>query len=197
MPDLRAAQRNAEWAARMREIQKKRGMAGRNQLWTEEEDATCRRLYPDYKAIHKSLPHRSLRAVRGRGQKLGLAPKRNLITAAELSKLRRLYPTATRSELRSAFPQRSVGAIERLARYYRIWKRTKPLKPTGHALIDAIRARCHELNYSMVDLDDIAGTGKYFASARWCGAKKVAAAHVVRAVAALDGQLSVEWSRLQ
>jgi hypothetical protein len=38
----------------------------------------------------------------------------------------------------------------------------RSIRRAGHALLDAIRARCAELGYGMADLDRLAGTKRRF-----------------------------------
>lgn len=46
----------------------------------------------------------------------------------------------------------------------------------------------------MVDLDAIAGTGNYFEKAKWNFSGKADLRCVAKAIAALDGQITVVWS---
>lgn len=197
MPDLRYAQRGAQRAAQLRTLNERRGYAGNNKLWTEAEDKICRDLHPDYQAILRTLPYRSYYAVRNRCQKLGLAPKRNLVTSADVSKLRRFYSTSKPDELRRLLPGRSLKQIRAIARYYGIRKRRRGFLPTGHPIIDDIRQRCFNLNYSMVELDREAGTGSYFAKGGWHSPNGFSPAKVAKAIVVLDGQIKAEWSSLQ
>ncbi|YBV98580.1 hypothetical protein M1D80_14225 [Phyllobacteriaceae bacterium JZ32] len=59
-------------------------------------------------------------------------------------------------------------------------------------LRDAIRARCFELRYSMVDLDAIAKTKSYFQKANW-HATGLNYKAVCKAIDALDEELTVRW----
>jgi hypothetical protein len=69
--------------------------------------------------------------------------------------------------------------------------RSKP-KATGHPLIDTIRDRAFDLRLSMVDLDAMAGTKRYFQKASWCPGRPNRKA-LLRAVEVLGGQISVRW----
>ncbi|PRD40426.1 hypothetical protein C5748_26995 [Phyllobacterium phragmitis] len=162
-------------------------------LWTPEEDELCRTYGVDYTVLIKKLPHRSYSALRGRCQKLGLRPQRNLVTASELSKMRRVVPNGTPEEIRQAFPHRTLGQIGNICRYHGIRRKQEPLKITGHAVLDAIRQRCAELNYSMRDLDELARTKRYFRQAGWLFKKRLNYQAIGRAVQALDGELTVRW----
>lgn len=191
LADANAIARRAE--ATRRRIRLRGTTPTGDRIWTAGEDDICRQHHGDYEALQAKLPHRSYSALRSRCQALGLRPNRQIMTANELSRLRRLYPTANHQELQAAFPGRSIERIRRTCSYYRITRNRQPLKETGYAIIDEIRLRCFELNYSMVDLDDIAGTGSYFSKANW-HTQGLNAKAVYRAVKVLDGELTVRWN---
>jgi hypothetical protein len=72
-------------------------------IWTDAELQKLKELYPDYRAAAQILG-RSYFAIRNKSQEVGLAPKRHRWTAAEVSRLRGLYPCGTSAELLAAFP---------------------------------------------------------------------------------------------
>jgi hypothetical protein len=186
--------RHANSARSARRRMRYRGVTPSGQaLWTHEEDEICRRHGSgDYLALQKRLPHRTYGALRYRCQMLGLRPKRSYLSAAELSKMRRLIPEASYEELGRAFPHRTPRNLITLARYHGIRRKRRSWKKTGYPIIDAIRDRCTDLNYTMVDLDKLARTGVYFQKGNWiCNGLNFRA--VGRAVAALDGELIVRW----
>lgn len=161
-------------------------------LWTETEHVVCRQLHPDVEAIRRRLPHRTLVAIQERCRKLGLCRRRNPWTGTEVAKLRRLYPTATKEELVAAFPRHSYVAIKLAANKRSIYKVKKPYVPTGNPLLDEVRSRCYELRITMPDLDEISGTKKFFTKSRWWKHRSPFSP-TMRAVAALAGNLRVEW----
>lgn len=164
-----------------------------DKLWTEEEDELCREFGDDYRRLGSKLPHRSYSSLRARCQALGLRPQRNLMTMADVSKLRRLYPSASTEELSMAFPTRTRHQLIKLARYYGFARKRRPFMPTKIPVIDAIRQRCFDLNYTMPELDSMAATNHYFARAGWSCREKPNYRAIGRAVAALDGELTVRW----
>jgi len=161
-------------------------------LWTASEDAICKQYGSDYSVLMKKLPHRTYQALRSRCQKLGVRPRRQLLTSAELSKLRRLGPTAPAEKLLQEFPTRTLSQLHALRKHYRIPREKPPLVATGYPILDAIRERCTALRYSMVDLDEIAGTKSYFRKGHWHknGLNYLA---ICRAVVALDGEITPRW----
>jgi hypothetical protein len=189
--------KGAEYASRARRRIKRLGVVPSGaKLWKDEEDNLCRAHHRNTAKLVKLLPHRSTRAIRGRCQRLGLTAKRNLMTAAEVTRLRRLYPTAPISALLAAFPQRSLRSLRQLAKYYRV-KRQKPsYKVTGFPIIDSIRKRCETLGYTMSDLDALVGSRRYFASAAWVQKERPSPKWIPKAIKALDGELTVTWSEL-
>lgn len=185
--------RGAASAERARRRIRYRGATPKgDKLWTPTEDDVCRKYGSDYAVLRQKLPNRSYIALRSRCQTLGLRPKRRILTANEVSRIRRLVSTASSDQLREAFPDLSIAQIRAASRYYGIRRKRLPLKGTGISVIDSIRQRCFELRYSMVDLDEVANTKEYFQKARWHtqGLKHSA---IGRAVAALDGELTIRW----
>lgn len=93
----------------------------------------------------------------------------------------------------AAFPGLRWNQISAKAGHIGVQREKRPLLPTGHPLLDAIRARATSLGYSMVDVDELARTRTYFRKAGWCGHQKANVKHAGKAVAALGGQLSAQW----
>lgn len=167
-----------------------------HRLWTPEEDEICRKYGHDYSILGARLPHRTYKALRARCQRLGIRPKRKRISAKQLSTLRRLYPSATKAELLDAFPGYTLRELHDLASYYGLKRRVRAFASTGFPIIDAVRERARELNYSMPDVDEIAGTGKYFQKAGWFNHTRPNFVYVSRAVEALGGTLVTVWDEL-
>lgn len=67
------------------------------------------------------------------------------------------------------------------------------LPRNGSTLLDAIRRRCADLGYSMVDLDAVARTKRYFQYAQWKSSGSFNVARLSKAVEALGGELSAVW----
>lgn len=190
---LMYAARGAASAYRARERMARTGRTPKGHwLWTEQEDDIVRALYPDYKALRKALRRRSYYALRGRVRTLGIVNRRHIWLATEVSRLRRLYPKADRLDILAAFPGLRWGQIAAKAGHVRVHRHRKRLVRTGHPLIDHIRERAFELNMSMVDLDAMARTKKYFQKAGWANGNLNRKA-LVRAVEALGGEVLVRW----
>lgn len=165
-----------------------------HRLWSPEEDEVIRRYYPDFDKLAGLLPDRTYVAIRHRSQIIGVARKKPQWLAIEVAKLRKYYPTAPKAELLRMFVGSSWFRITNKARQLNLRRKKKCFRPTGFPVIDQIRARCFELNLSMVDLDEMAGTKKYFQTAGWYGHEWVSGEYVRRAVEALDGTLEAKWS---
>lgn len=161
-------------------------------LWTEREDGVVRALYPDYKSLRRALRRRTYRALCGRTRTLGIAKKHHVWLGTEVSRLRRLYPKADRSDILLAFPELSWSQIAAKARHIGLRRARRRLNSTGHPLIDTIRDRAFDLCLSMVDLDMMAGTRRYFQKAAWRNGNLNRKA-LLRAVEALGGEVSVRW----
>lgn len=183
-------------AAAAERIRRQMARTGKNPnghpLWTGVELAACRELYPDFKAIKRRLRRRSLVAIQQKCRELDLSEKRNAWTGTEIAKLRKLYPAATREELAAAFPNHPFNSIKIAANRRGIFRIKKPYVPTGHPLLDEVRARCYELKLTMPDLDAMSRTKKYFRQSGWQSNRRAHPA-MVRAVVALAGTMKVEW----
>ncbi|MDK1377075.1 MULTISPECIES: hypothetical protein [unclassified Sinorhizobium] len=187
--------RNTASAERTRRRIRREGvnMKG-DRLWTDEEREIVRRLAPDYDAMVKKLPHRTRIAVVSQAAKMGLRPKIHIWTASEISKLRKMYPTASAEEIVSAFPHSTWVNIQQAARYHGFRRARKPYKRTGIESLDDIREKCFYHRLTMADLDNMCKTKTYFTSMRWKGKKRVNYRAIGRAIEALDGRLSVQWN---
>ncbi len=190
--DLSNHSRHAASATRLRKrIQREGFTMDGKKVWTIEEDNIVRSLFPDYKAMLKELPHRSYSGFRYRAHVLDLVTRRPPFTAKELSTIRRFYPTAEREELLSLLPGRKWHAIASVAARNGIYRELKPFKVTGLTVLDQIRLRCRELNYTMPDLDKMARTKHYFEKAAWLNYTSHRA--LGRAVDALFGDMKADW----
>lgn len=114
-------------------------------------------------------------------------------TAAEVSRLRRLYPRSSMPELLVALPSRDATQIKFKARHLKLRRARPPLKPAGFELVDAIKQRAVELNYTMRDIDALACCAPYFYKAGWIGKKRLNYSAINQAVEALGGRLVVVW----
>lgn len=191
---LRWAARGARAAAMARERITRTGVApGGHPVWTDREMALLAVIFPDYKRAVAVLQRRTYAAVKGRARAMGLTTTRHLWTGAEVSRLRKLFPTADRETLLAAFPGVELGQIKAKARESGIHRQRRPFKSTGIPPIDQIRARAFKLNISMVDLDDMARTKPYFQKGNWHNGN-ISYRAIGRATKALDGLLAVRWA---
>lgn len=179
------AERNRRRIARAGEV------CGRK-LWTKDEDQVWRSLYPDYKAGLRKLRRRTYYALRNRARTLGIVKERHTWTGIEVNWLRRYYAKTTTSERTRAFPTVSKSALARAAYRFGATQR-RPLKSTGHPILDNVRKRCRELNLTMGDLDRMAGTKGYFRNAAWLCRGTINVSKIARAVVALGGNLHADW----
>lgn len=189
--DLHYACRAAALAEQTRALIRRRGHVNGHPLWEPWEDQRLREWYPNYDALGRILLRRTYYAIRHRARALGLTPKRYIWTAPKVSLLRRMYPTASVAELKAAFPTLSYATIKYKAKHTKLYKRKRPLKPTGTPSIDDIRARAFEFRISMADLDELANTRRYFQKAGWHNT--ISERAIFRATAALDGVMRPQW----
>ncbi|MEY9100464.1 hypothetical protein ABIA24_003373 [Sinorhizobium fredii] len=163
-----------------------------HKLWTDEEIKILRENPNDRQAAQQKLPHRTAKAIEFKRGELGLAKPIHFWTAAEISKLRRMYPRSPQEEICAAFPHSTWINIRQAARYHGFRRERRAYKPTGHAVIDQIREKCHEIKWSMADLDREARTKTYFKRQGWYG-KRINYKAVGRALEALEGQMTIKW----
>ena len=161
-------------------------------LWTDKERAVLIKFQGNYDAIRKRLPHRTRIAIYRQCARMGLKRSIHTWSAAEISKLRRLYSTASVADLCAAFPHANWSRIQQVARYRGFRRRPRGYKLTGISALDAIRQRCFEIGWTMPDLDKAARTGTYFKRCGWIG-KKVNHRALGRAIEALDGIVHAHW----
>jgi hypothetical protein len=151
---------------------------------------TVQQLYPDYQAILKVLPHRTFTAIRGFAKQYGIAAKRHVWTTTEVSRLRALYAqNASKAEILERFPGMTWHQILGQARFRGFTRPKSGPKVLGVLILDAIRRRAFELNYSLTDLDAECRSKAYFQKA----VRRVNWRYVARAIEYLDGDASVHW----
>lgn len=186
-----AAVKGAASAHRARERMARTGRTPNGHwLWTKKEDDIARALYPDYKALQRKLKRRTYYALKARTRLLGIARKNHVWLAIEVSRLRRLYPRATCQELMAALPNLNIRQISAKANDIGVYRARRKPSATGYPLLDAIRQRAFELNLTMVELDAMAHTQRYYQTSSWCGGNFNRKA-LLRAVEALGGEVSV------
>jgi hypothetical protein len=133
-------------------------------------------------------------AIRARAGHLGLRKKQHRWLASEVSKLRKLWVQGTtRAEICAALPQFSWQQIRFQARDSKIPRPKHGLKPTGHPILDQIRERAKSLNLSMRDVDQMVQSTGYFERERWRNTSLPQSPSILRAIRALDGDVSVIW----
>jgi hypothetical protein len=192
---LQYATRGAAAAARIRKQMQRTGKNPWGQwLWTGQEDKILRASYPDYKVARKALRRRTHQALLHRARILGVAKKYQIWTGAEISRLRKLYPDASRKDILTALPGLRWEQIVARAQHAGFRRNRKRFKPTGDLLLDRILERAWDLRLTMVDLDDLARTKKYFQSGNWRSSRTPNRARVLRAVEALGGAMEIRWA---
>ena len=185
---------NARSAQRMRERIRRSGMVAGKSLWTDAEREIIRTLAPDYNSIAKLLPDRTRKAVRQQASQLGSARKMHIWTGAELTKLRKLYPTAHREIICNEFPHSPWGNIKQVARYHGFRRARKAYKLTGNESIDGLLKKCFEANLRYLDLDKICRSKSYFQHANWRH-QKPNYNRIVKAIEYQEGRISVSWPK--
>ncbi|WP_170125177.1 hypothetical protein [Pseudaminobacter salicylatoxidans] len=160
-------------------------------LWKSSERAVLKKHFPDYKAIKKRLPERSMAAIRGQCHLMGLSTPKAAWTAADRAKLKRLFPTVSKAELLAAFPGRTYVSLQVSGYQMGLKRWRKPYVKTSHPVLDDVREACRTKGHFMPDLDVYAGTGHYF-SRLAARRKKHDFRKVDKAIKALGGTLTIE-----
>ncbi|MEP7452806.1 hypothetical protein [Phyllobacterium sp. SB3] len=163
-----------------------------HKLWSDDEREFITKLFPDIDAICKQLPHRTRVAVLDQCRKMNFRRHIHFWTAAEISKLRRMYPAASKEDICSIFSHSTWINIRQVARYHGMRRDRKPYKKTGIVPLDQVRDKCFDIRWTMVDLDQASRTKSYFQKSNWIG-KRLNYKALGKAVRALDGRLRVEW----
>jgi hypothetical protein len=185
--------RNASNGERTRRRILREGMTMAGQkLWTDVECETVREHVPDYDAIAKLLPHRTRAAIVTQAAKMGLRKSINIWTGAQISKLRKLYPRASKEEICATFAFSSWVNICQVARYHKLSRARKPYKPTGVPALDGLLEKCVEANMRLADLDMECRTKKYFHNHKW-RYRRLNYNRFIKAVELLDGKIEVRW----
>jgi hypothetical protein len=159
-------------------------------LWTAEEDKTVRSFPRNYKALRGVLKGRTLEAIKHRTRLLGLGKKPHHWTDDDLVTLRKLYRCSPKEELMAALPGVSWKAICHKADKQHLTRARRRPQRINNPVLDAIRSRAFQYNWSLRDLDKFAGTKSYFRFLREydCIPQR---RYILRAIKALDGHLSV------
>jgi hypothetical protein len=163
-------------------------------LWDDAERQVLLDCRGDYKSMCRRLKHRTYNAIRWQHAKMGLQKSKHVWSAAEVAKLRKMYPKGSVEEISAAFPHSRWANICAQARY-RGFRRENRLtyKLTGIAALDDVRRRCREIRWTMRDLDKAAKTGTYFQKAGWIR-KRINHRALGRAIEALDGVIQAQWT---
>lgn len=155
--------------------------------------AIVKKLYPDYAAMQAALPHRSRDALYFAADKWAAKRKFHVWTTTENKKLKVMWERgATRQELRDAFPDVSFEAIRcHAAQALGCGPRPRNYKEFEITALDKIRQRAKEDGFTLVELDRLCGTGRYFQQSK----RKLVPKHIVKAIIALGGTMDIDWNQ--
>src|SRR3546814_16447934 len=107
--------------------------------------------------------------------------------------VRRLFEAyekrATNVELQRLFPALRLCQIESKASHVGAVRRKAPLVTFDIPALDAIRARSVEMGLLLAELDERAGTRRFFQKS----CRRPALKHIVRAATFLGGDVMIEW----
>ncbi len=185
---LAAGARSAE-SLRRRMAKSGRTLAGQK-LWTKAEIKCLRRSYPDYRKVCRALPCQSLSAIQSKAFRLRITRSRRVWSEGELKCMKVLYRQGRpMHEILTLLPGKTKGQIRRRARYSG-WRRPRtPPKSYDIKPYDDVRDQAFTSKLTMRDLAGLSATGSYFLRAP----SQTDWRKISKAVALLEGQLSVIW----
>ena len=177
----------------LRHIQRTGCTLAGDRVWTLEERAILRGLYPCYDQLGVHLPGRTRGAITHKARALGLVPPRRIWSEQDAWRLRAPYGAGVPiGALVEAFPGKSRRQIWNKAHALRVRRPRRAPKTTGLALVDAVRARAFACRLTMTDLDAFVGRRRYFVSPRHMDWRAVE-----KAIAVLGGTIAVQPSTIQ
>ncbi len=161
-----------------------------NRRWTAPEDELLRRTYPDYGRMRAALPQRSMAALKHRVRTLGIAPRRHVWTNRQVARLLQLFRQgASDGDVLAAFPGMRLGQLKSKARHCGAPARRPAPIPFGDPALDAIRLLAFRRGLSLVALDRILRTGRYYQKSR----RDPRLAPILRAAALFGAGVRIEW----
>jgi hypothetical protein len=163
-----------------------------HKLYTDAEKEIIRRLSPDYDAICKLIPDRDRESIRSMASRLSVTRGKHVFTAAEISRLRRLYPRSPWEELLAAFPSLTRSQLKNAAKYHGFHRVRKPYKSTGNSPLDQLLERLQAANMHLSDLDKEFRTKGYFRNQNW-RYQPPNYNRFVKAIELLEGKLTIKW----
>lgn len=162
----------------------------RRERWSSGEDELVQNTYPDYRRMMRALSHRSLAALKNRARHLGVLQSRHVWTNGEVKRLRLAWESNIRgAELMLMFPGLRLSQIKSKAHHIGLRKRESHLVAFADPALSAIRRRAADRSMSLVHLDRLAGTGRFFPKS----IRRPNLKHIMRAAAVLGGEVAVEW----
>lgn len=163
----------------------------RHSDWTLKEHEVVVSFWPDVGEIKSRLPHRTRRAIQQFAGKCNLREPRQMWTAADDGKLKRLAAEGQRTPQIAEALGKTAGQVARRLSYTRTRIAPRPPAHSHDPLVNSIRQRAFDMKMTLADLDRSLGKLKVFQQAS--GKQHVHHRHIQRAVKALGGQLVVKW----
>lgn len=159
-------------------------------FWSEVEDQVLREIYPDYRALRRLLPGRTVAAIKHRVRRIGIVVRRHVWTNKEVLRLHAAYrDSVSDNELIKLFPGLRLCQIKSKASHIGAVRRQPSLVTFEDPTLDAIRRRSKEMQISFVELDKRAGTGRFFQKS----CRRPSLKHIARAARILEAQIGIEW----
>ncbi|MGY4160228.1 MULTISPECIES: hypothetical protein [unclassified Bradyrhizobium] len=166
------------------------GFSTQPRWWTPAEDRKIRRhAAKPIRELAKLFKNRTPEAVRVRRKALGCNAYVNSWTGAELVRLRKMWPSCKRADLKGAFPRHSESSILQQAKRMQL-KKDKPALPDD--LRQQIRRRAEEDKISIKKLSRQLGCGEYFVGPRR-KSKGDDFNKIALAVDFFGGRLVIDW----
>jgi hypothetical protein len=188
---LTSAQRGAINAAAVnRAYMRRTGLTYAGQkLWTEAETRLVLRHHPDYDTLFRLLPGRTRPAIQHKARRLGVAKDRRVWSEWEEKVMRPAYVRGDPiDDIVASLEGKTKRQVWAKASRWKIRRPRRRPKLLDLPVIDDVRQRAFDLQLTMRDLDEIAGSRRYFRKPNYYNWKALGAA-----VRWLGGTAQVAW----
>lgn len=162
----------------------------RHQLWSSVEIAFLRRHYPNKAVLQRKLPLRSWTGIKAKALKIGLTRSVRPWTTVGILRLRRVWPVASREEIRRAFPDCPWPRLYHKASELKLRRPTQQ-RVAAHPLVEEVRKRARSLNYVLADIDMMMGHASYAKNSGRMTNPQIN--RLLQLIELLDGDLEIIW----
>lgn len=132
-------------------------------IWTPSEIDVIEEFWPDWQAIEERLPHRTACTIKWKARQLGF---KKHVQRWQTDEKKRMVPPYKAGdpidEIVVKLGNRTKRQIYSKASHLKIKRPRRAPKLSGMDIVDMIRRRAFDKNYTMEDLDEWTGSNRYF-----------------------------------